>query len=360
MPAARWPLLVLAAAAASAAPASAEGGAAGAAAPPTFPPAPPGSWQWVPLPGTKCMDGSETGVWLKYGPAGAAGTQLGVYLSGGGACFNLETCLTASHTAKPGAPGSGGIFNGTRPDNPFRNSSWIVVPYCTGDVHIGDRTALFNLELRHFHGAPNLRAIMTRAVATFRQTEVFVATGESAGGFGAISAYNLMRSYWHPGVRGVMLDDSGPVIDDVALAPCLQALWRRTWDLNGTLPPRCPCISAGGGLSAIWNFTKSRWPSDTFGLISSLKDSTISTFFAYGELDCHDPLIPVGYDKLAGGLKRLSRDVPVYMISGSEHTHTGGKAEFYTKTSGGVSLLSWVTALVQGKTPPSVSPAAER
>ena len=50
----------------------------------------------------------------------------------------------------------------------------------------------------------------------------------------------------------------------------------------------------------------------------------------------------------------------MYMISGSEHTHTGGKAEFYTKTSGVVSLLSWVSALVQGKTPPSVSPPAER
>ena len=31
-----------------------------------------------------------------------------------------------------------GIFDRSNPENPFKDFSVIVVPYCTGDVHIGD------------------------------------------------------------------------------------------------------------------------------------------------------------------------------------------------------------------------------
>ena len=360
------------------------------------------SWSWVPLKGSKCMGGEETGVWMRMGPSGNASTDLGVYLSGGGACFNLETCLAAAHTAKPAAPADTGIWDGNRTDNPFQNYSWIVVPYCTGDVHTGERTAFEDGALRHYHGKLNLELVMKHATSTFKpdQLQTFVVTGESAGGFGAISAYNFLRSFWpFKQTRGVLLDDSGPVLDDTALAPCLQGIWRSHWNINATLPPGCPCVGDKGGLSGIWNYvirphakspvffgsradgllvidghfltdclwlqTATRWPRDTFGLISSLKDSTISTFFAYGDLDCKNSIAPIGYDKLAGGLKRLSAGeggaspVSVYMISGGEHTHTGSKAEFYTKTSGGVSLLSWVGKLVGGENPGSVSPSSE-
>lgn len=276
-----------------------------------------------------------------------------------GACFNLETCLTAAHTAKPGAPANSGIWNTQRADNPFQNYSWIVVPYCTGDVHIGDRVAREDGAMRHFRGKANLQLVMRNAVATFNKTSVFVVTGESAGGFGAISSYNFLREFWpFKSTRGVLLDDSGPVLDDTALAPCLQALWRRTWNLNSTLPPRCPCVGNKGNLVSVWDYTRNRWPDDTFGLISSLKDGTISTFFAYGELDCKDSVVPVGYTKLAGGLKRLAATgQAVYMIDGSVHTHTGSKDSFYSQRSfGNTSLLDWVTQLVKGKTPATVGP----
>jgi hypothetical protein len=141
-----------------------------------------------------------------------------------------------------------------------------VVPYCTGDVHIGDRVARVEGALRHFRGKANLQLVMARAVATFSKTEVFVVTGESAGGFGAVSSYNLLRGFWPSmSTRGVLIDDSGPVLDDTALAPCLQALWRRTWDLNATLPRDCPCVGNQGNLVSVWKYARSHWPDDTFG-----------------------------------------------------------------------------------------------
>ena len=55
---------------------------------------------------------------------------------------------------------------------------------------------------------------MSKAVATFQSTKTFVVTG---------SSYNMLRAYFpFKSTRGVLIDDSGPVLDDEALAPCLQ------------------------------------------------------------------------------------------------------------------------------------------
>ena len=178
-------------------------------------------------------------------------------------------------------------------------------------------------------------------------------------GQGAAGNYDFLRTFWSDssGTKGLLIDDSGPILDDTAIAPCLEALWRKSWNMNDALPTGCPCIGDKGGLVEMWNFTKSKWPSDSFGLISTLDDSVISLFFSYGDLDCLNP-IPIGYTKLAGGLRRLAAGgVASYLITGSEHTHTGDKSEFYTKQSEGVLLYKWITELLgAGSDPPSVIP----
>jgi hypothetical protein len=235
----------------------------------------------------------------------------------------------------------GGIYSTTDKRNPFISFHWIYVPYCTGDVHIGEGSH----KKYSFDGRSNLRLMLARAVATFPEIDTLVVTGESAGGFGAAASYDFIRSSWPDAKHGAMVDDSGPILDDEALAPCLQEKWRRWWDLNGTLPPGCPCIGAKGNLVLAWKFVLDKYPSDRFGLISSTHDSVISTFFSFGNHDCLDPA-PSRYDKLEAGLRRLSSTLPIYLIPGSVHTHTGGKASFYTETVNGTYLYQWVTQLV--------------
>ena len=96
---------------------------------------------------------------------------------------------------------------------------------------------------------------------------------------------------------------------------------------------------------------------DHFGLISSLKDSVISTFFSYGELGCKNNLAPIGYTKLEAGLKRLSASgVSTYLIPGGQHTHTGGKGSFHTQKVNDIALYKWITELQAGSNPGSVIP----
>jgi len=234
----------------------------------------------------------------------------------------------------------------------------MAVPYCTGDVHAGEDHKSFAGKDRYFNGAPNLKLMMSWAVQNFKQVETLFITGESAGGFGAASSYATIRDFY-PDARGVLMDDSGPILDDEALPACLQEKWRSAWNLNKNLPSDCPCNNDQGNLVTAWSYIKQKYPKDSVSLISSQSDSTISAFFAYSRNNCH-ALVPVGYDKLLGGLQRLAKTSPVYLIPGSVHTHTS-KPEFYSRVVNGVALYQWIRQLLDPSQPDpsSVEPTAE-
>jgi len=313
-----------------------------------------GSWQWVDVPGSKCMNGQQTGVYVRHSKSGSK--NVGVFLNGGGACWNTITCATAAASAHPGVPGTSGIF-ASQTDNPLNDYNWINVPYCTGDVHGGDTDT--TRSGRNFHGVPNLKLFMDKAAATFTGAETLFITGESAGGFGALTTYATLRSYF-PNARGVLMDDSGPVLDDTAIPVCLQEAWRTTWNLNKNLPKDCPCNNDAGNLVSAWSYGKKAYPKDSFSLISSVNDATISTFFAFGNNDCK-AILPIGYNRLHAGLESLATSgVPVYMIPGGSHTHTSS-SEFYSRTVAGQVLYKWIAQLMDPKQPDptTVRPTAE-
>merc|ERR1712110_153661 len=133
-----------------------------------------------------------------------------------------------------------------------------------------------------------------------------------------------------------------------------------TWNLNKDLPKDCPCNNDKGDLVTAWSYGKKKWPKDSFSLISSVNDATISTFFAFG-LDNCKALLPLGYNKLHAGLEDLAkRGTPVYMIPGSSHTHTSG-GEFYSRVVAGQALYKWIAQLVDPNQPDpaTVRPTAE-
>jgi len=312
-----------------------------------FPTDKAGEWQWVDVEGTKCMDGKQTGVWIRNSKSG--NKNFAVYLNGGGACWNTITCATAATDPKGGKPGSNGIF-ALRTDNPLNDYNWMAVPYCTGDVHAGDAEGSSGAaKCRNFNGTPNLKLMLERAVATHKDVETLFVTGESAGGFGAVATYATTRSYF-PDARGMLMDDSGPILDDNDLAVCLQEEWRQTWDLNKNLPADCSCNNDNGNLVTAWTYGKQKWPKDSFSLISSVNDGVISTFFAFGLNNCK-AILPVGYNKIHAGIEDLAkRGIPVYMIPGSGHTHTSGD-EFYSRVVAGQALYKWIAQLVDPSQP---------
>src|SRR5687768_10643547 len=89
---------------------------------------------------TSCADGSDYSFFVR--PADT--TRVLLFFQGGGACWNGEDCerrqtYTSAISSAFDARQIGGILDFDNRENPFANYTMVVVPYCTGDLHLGER-----------------------------------------------------------------------------------------------------------------------------------------------------------------------------------------------------------------------------
>ncbi|MDO9022636.1 MAG: pectin acetylesterase-family hydrolase [Deltaproteobacteria bacterium] len=257
-----------------------------AASPQTAITAPADTWTWVPFPDSACGNGEPTGVGVSLHPGSR---RVVIFLQGGGACWDGFTCYgvnTAVNLSSGYGPAafasetrglsSFTLFNRNNARNPWRDANLVYVPYCTGDVHGGDRIIEHrwgSRVVRTFHvGARNMDAFLRRLRPTFPDAERVTLSGLSAGGFGAGIHWERVAEAF-PGVRVDLLDDSGP-----PMAPPGErwAQWRNTWNVQ--LPAGCP--ECRDRLEALLPYYARRFPPPArLALLSYTQDTTISAFF---------------------------------------------------------------------------------
>jgi hypothetical protein len=348
--------------------------------PPTYdgdplPPAAPGDWVWVDFPEAECIDGSAAGIGVRYGRS----DKLVIFFEGGGGCFNEATCslfyASFAHFDQltfdlvwQSTVLQGGIFSTLAPDNPVRDWNFVYVPYCTGDVHIGDApdTPVPGFafgEPQQFVGFRNFGAFMDRIVPTFTDAPEVLVAGISAGGFGAAFNYDRVAEAF-PAAAVSLIDDSGPPLTDDYLAPCLQARWRELWKLDASLPLDCAaCFTDdGGGISALAAYLAQKHGDQRLGLVSAERDLTIRTFFGYGLQSpggehCPEGIVeqPMDGAHFEEGLYELRAEVlshpnfASYYLPGTTHTALSFPS-YYTTTVQGVRLVDWVASLLAGQT----------
>ncbi|WAS93493.1 pectin acetylesterase-family hydrolase [Nannocystis punicea] len=322
---------------------------------------PPGNWSWVPFPDSMCRDGSTTGIGVRYGD----GDDLVIFFEGGGACFNSDTCALNELWKNFGefkfdswalGIGKGGIFDDD-PQNPLRDWSFVYVPYCTGDVHAGDRENVGIdgvLGAQQFVGYRNVAAYLERIVPTFADAGHVLVTGSSAGGFGAALNYDRIAGAF-PASAVTLLDDSGPPMSDQYMPVCLQQLWRDLFNFDATLPADCAdCFGVdGGGISNLATYLGEKWSEQRLALFSSEQDGVIRTFFGYGLDDCDGGSYSA--KDFEAGLYELRDDIlgeggvwGSYFVPGTGHTILSSPA-YYTTEVDGVPLTAWIEALLAGE-----------
>jgi pectinacetylesterase len=325
---------------------------------------PPDQWTWVDFPDARCRDGSSTGIGVRIHPGA---TQTAFYFEGGGACFHDASCVindvfqsfdATAFSAWATATGSAGIFDPARDDNPLRGWNMVYVPYCTGDVHAGDREHVDvpgGPKDQMFVGYRNVGYYLRRLVPTFAGSTHVLVTGISAGGFGAAFNYDRIAQAFC-GARVTLVDDSGPPMADDYLAPCLQKRWREVWNLDATLPAECTaCRGAdGGGIVHYVDYLTAKYPRERLGLISSNQDAVISLFFGYGENNCaglSGPSAPMAGAKFAAGLEDLRSkyfskpNLGSYVVPSTSHTWETALT-FYTTTVDNTALTDWMNQIV--------------
>lgn len=302
--------------------------------------APAGSWTWVPFADSSCANGSPTGIGVNPGTS----KRVVIFLEGGGACWEATTCYVLTTAAnidkgfgeadftKRMADPSGSHFDRTDASNPYKDASFVYVPYCTGDVHSGNKENTYDGKLTKHVGRKNLEAFLKRIVPTFPDPERVTLTGSSAGGFGAaINYWRVAEAFG--GKRVDLVDDSGPSFP-VAKIPYYKA-WSAAWDLEGAAPPDCPACKTE--LSAVIPHYVTKFPSSRFALLSYTEDSTIRQFFgSMPPADFAATLNEVGTKDFDP-----TSNARYFFVSGQTHTMLGK----LSTESNNTQLGTWLTAM---------------
>ena len=142
---------------------------------------------------TTCAKGGEYAFSVRPG----ATDKLLVWFEGGGACWTAEDCVgerfyrSQLDSAAVTAPRNQGIFDHTNPANPFAAYSTVIVRYCTGDIHLGDRDEIYTLRdgtgagrpvTIHHRGQVNAMAVLRWVHDNFPAPRDIFVSGSSGGG----------------------------------------------------------------------------------------------------------------------------------------------------------------------------------
>ncbi len=180
----------------------------------------------------------KTGVWYKFTPDGAIdsigepwhglirfGTENKIVINfyGGGVSINEDTAKEGEdfyfHTITSDFAQTMGISASSK-DNPLNDWTFINVPYCTGDWHIGTNDFAYtdkdgNSQILHHHGYTNFKLMMEMILPYIGNPEAVLVTGWSGGGFGAsFLAEEIFKDYFPQVQNKTVLVDAAFLLKD--------------------------------------------------------------------------------------------------------------------------------------------------
>lgn len=322
---------------------------------PTTEAALPAVGEWTSIPGgddCRCSDGSEFELWERK----ADPTKVVFFLQGGGACFSAETCgpETPSYTRNltiGDPPDFDGIFDETNPENPLAGHSIVYVPYCTGDVHLGDRvTEYSDTVIIDHNGFPNARRGLDIVLANYPDIEQLVVAGASAGSI-PTPAFAGLAADVLPDTEIITFGDSSAAYPDVpALNAGIGALWGvlenvPDWPVNEGLTPE------EWSMPGIYVQSGTQHPEITFARFDYAYDEVQATFAGLAGIQADDLVTFI--DQTEADIEAAGVPVASYVAPGAAHTIALSN-EFYDMEVEGVRLVDFLATLVAGGVPADV------
>lgn len=293
--------------------------------------------------------------WFRRG--GADG--LVIFFDGGGACWDDFTCSVpwlATGRADDGFYKAeilagddprrfGGLFEFGDARNPVRDWSFVFVPYCTGDVHLGENTQTYRnvdsgepFDIRH-RGADNFSVVLDWVERNMAAPERLLVAGSSAGAYGAVGHYHRIREAF-PRADAIMFADAGQGVATAEFSAATAARW-------GYRAPRA--LRDGDTVSRL----ASLYPRDRFAQFTTAHDRTQSAFYALMGVE---NACAAWSAQMRAELSQRQRapNFRSYVAAGQAHTILRSPA-FYTETSGGGLFLDWFKALLDGAAPQNLA-----
>mmetsp|Transcript_31721 Transcript_31721/g.73611 ORF Transcript_31721/g.73611 Transcript_31721/m.73611 type:complete len:522 (+) Transcript_31721:103-1668(+) len=300
--------------------------------------------------------------------------KLLYYFQGGGACWDFFSyniplsaprfCLNGTHALSPkcqeGSTGlctktvsfSGlhGIFDGSNPNNPYKDHTIVLLPYCSGDIFAGNAVQHWAIPSRKQptgkvkqHGFHNAQAVLKWVAPQFQRLKSLVLGGFSAGALGvAWWGGKLLETLQREGTRTVVIADSFmgasyPLASRFQIENFLFKTWNTcdTGVLDSEMQRRCNRGTLQ--LSDLWLSQMNANPLVSFTTINSKEDAVQIAFEVLlcrtaGFHDCAS-MTPAQYyysvNGLLGKYFRHAVNYQAFLIDGVFHTYTELR-EFYT------------------------------
>jgi len=293
-------------------------------------------WKQV-FPGgdCQCADGSKYGFYTRT----ANPKKVVLYLDGGGACWSAKTCAPDSgnrYQTKVEAPSAEGLFDLADQRNPFAGYSFVYVPYCTADLHIGDAVTTYaaGLTVRH-KGYANGTAALDYLAATFPGATDVVVVGASAGSVTAPLYAGLVADRLPDAHITAVADSSGSYPDVPQLNKLLTG---SAWQAGKAIP-----AWAGRSIPGFVIQSGRHDPDIVFARYDHADDEDQKFHLALAGVPDDD--VPALIRANEARIEKAGVTLHSYTAPGTGHIVFDDSA-FYTETVNGIALVDWVTKLL--------------
>lgn len=326
---------------------------------------PAGQWTRIrPGGDTICSNGDPYSFFVR--PADQPSEDLLIHFQGGGACWFGENCDLASEPTYDPSVGAGdnprrspaGIFDFENSSNPFQNYNAVMVPYCTGDVHIGnvDRTYTVNEgeddahEVTiHHRGFVNAMTVLDWTFTNIENPDTVFVTGCSAGSIPS-PLYTQFVAEAYPNAHIEQLGDAAGGYRNQELASVVF----EAWGTQGILPENYAEIPIDElNFEAFYRQSTTLLPDITFTQYNAANDLVQQMFLILGgmsDVNLHELLQANFADIEAGD----SDNFFSFTAGGDGHCVTV-TPEFYTVAVNGMPFVEWVRALAADEPVETVS-----
>jgi hypothetical protein len=296
-------------------------------------------WQRVePGGATRCARGGSYAFWTRV----ADPRRLVIFFQGGGGCFDERTCAVGSQwfddavTLSDDPSYAGGMLDLTNGRNPFQGWSWVFVPSCTGDVHVGDKVVRYGSIRVHQRGWRNARAALEWAFRRFPNVESVLVTGCSAGSVGSAFHVPAVLERWRARVTQV-----GDSLAFVFHRPIRLS----GWNAHAHFPPFFRIGTRPFTMAEYLTALARRYPKRVFARFNHAGDDVQEAF--YGAVGGNPSQFEPGLRAAERRLKRLP-NYRSYLACGDEHC-SFSEPSFYNTRVGGIGLSDWVADLAGGR-----------
>ena len=316
-----------------------------------------GKWYRITPAGTKSSDGSEWHGLIRLGTE----NKVVVYFFGGGASINGYTSergkeFFATTASVQDFVASGGIGSSTE-ENPFRDWTFLVLPYASGDFHSGTGEYHYTdggkEKIVYHNGYNNYSAFMDAATPYVGKPDTLLVTGFSAGGFAtSLLADDVIDRFPSAENITVCVDSSLLLYD--GWHETAADLWQSPEEISDRLTTDNIVLDS---LTALY---EKRGDSVKILFDCSCRDDTLmqyQSFIHTGKMDKTKALgdqFQADLSKMVAGLQEHIPGVGIYIWNYGEDSethntqHTIISSNVFDKLEDGVSVADWIFAAVNG------------